>query len=50
MQIRLKPISALKRRMTVGILADRIESEGQQALQQRPVRAKVDGFRRQRAT
>lgn len=45
MQVSVETISGLERRMTVGIPADRIESEVNKRLQQTASRAKVDGFR-----
>ena len=45
MQVSVETTSGLERRMTVGIPADRIESEVNKRLQQTASRAKVDGFR-----
>ncbi|PKM05430.1 MAG: trigger factor [Gammaproteobacteria bacterium HGW-Gammaproteobacteria-6] len=45
MQVSVETISGLERRMTVGIPADRIESEVNKRLQQTASRARVDGFR-----
>ncbi|WP_022962306.1 trigger factor [Halopseudomonas pelagia] len=45
MQVSVETISGLERRMTVGIPADRFESEVNKRLQQTASRAKVDGFR-----
>jgi trigger factor len=48
MQVSVETTSGLERRMTVGIPADRIESEVNKRLQQTASRAKVDGFANER--
>jgi len=45
MQVSVESTSALERRMTVGVPAERIESEVNKRLQQTASRAKVPGFR-----
>mgnify|MGYP003645846650 FL=1 len=45
MQVSVETTSGLERRMTIGVPADRIESEVNKRLQQTAQRAKVDGFR-----
>ena len=45
MQVSVESISALERRMTVGVPAERIENEVNKRLQQTASRAKVPGFR-----
>lgn len=45
MQVSVESISALERRMTVGVPAERIETEVNKRLQQTASRAKIPGFR-----
>ena len=45
MQVSVESISALERRMTVGVPAERIEKEVNKRLQQTASRAKIPGFR-----
>ena len=45
MQVSVESTSALERRMTVGVPAERIETEVNKRLQQTARRAKVPGFR-----
>ena len=45
MQVSVESTSALERRMTIGVPAERIETEVNKRLQQTARRAKVPGFR-----
>ncbi len=45
MQVSVENTSALERRMTIGVPAERIETEVNKRLQQTAKRAKVAGFR-----
>ncbi len=45
MQVSVESTSALERKMTIGVPAERIENEVNKRLQQTAKRAKVSGFR-----